>query len=83
MFQKYISETEIKNWEIRNIDRLLRKSYNLFTGKKQIKNKTNHRIVLAKKFVSEIKCEEGLYEDHRPENRGGSRCVTGLRLSLD
>ena len=39
MFQKYISETEIKNWEIRNIDRLLRKSYNLFTGKKQIKNK--------------------------------------------
>ena len=54
MFQKYISETEIKNWEIRNIDRLLRKSYNLFTGKKQIKNKTNHRIVLAKKFVSEI-----------------------------
>ena len=57
MFQKYISETEIKNWEIRNIDRLLRKSYNLFTGKKQIKNKTNHRIVLAKKFVSEIKCK--------------------------
>ena len=38
MFQKYISETEIKNWAIRNIDRLLRKSYNLFTGKKQIKN---------------------------------------------
>ena len=69
MFQKYISETEIKNWEIRNIDRLLRKSYNLFTGKKQIKNKTNHRIVLAKKLGAEIKCEEGLYEDHRPEKR--------------